>query len=103
MQETANATDWQRFKDHGALRDRVPVAHMSWIAQHVKHAMNVGGEECVGLGGDLDGLPTLAQGVTGIESYPMFAEMFRANGLTEAQVEKVCWRNLERAFTEVLE
>ena len=41
--------------------------------------------------------------MTGIESYPMFAEMFRANGLTEAQVEKVCWRNLERAFTEVLE
>jgi membrane dipeptidase len=64
--------------------------------------MAVGGEDCIGLGGDLDGISFTPAGVTGVESYPLIADALAAAGLTERQVEKVCWRNMDRVFQEIL-
>jgi membrane dipeptidase len=73
-----------------------------WIARHVQHAMGVGGEDCAGLGGDLDGIGGLPLGMTGVESYPLIPDLLARAGLTERQVEKVCWRNMARVFADVL-
>ncbi|MCX6028304.1 MAG: membrane dipeptidase [Chloroflexi bacterium] len=81
----------------------IPLPGIEWIARHVQHAIAVGGEECIGLGGDLDGISFLPAGVTGVESYPRIAESLLAAGLTAAQVEKVCWGNMARVFGDVLE
>jgi microsomal dipeptidase-like Zn-dependent dipeptidase len=40
--------------------------------------------------------------MTGIESYPRLADALRQAGLTPRQVEKVCWRNMARVFSDVL-
>lgn len=82
--------------------EAIALPTMESIARHVQHAIQVGGEECVGLGGDLDGIVTMPAGVTGIESYPAISDLLLASGLSEAQVEKVCWRNMERVFSDVL-
>lgn len=80
----------------------LPLPPAEWIARHVLHAIQVGGEECIGLGGDLDGITAMPDGITGAESYPAIAELLLAAGLTADQVEKVCWRNMARVYSEVL-
>jgi membrane dipeptidase len=75
---------------------------IAWIARHVQHAIQAGGEDCIGLGGDLDGIKAMPAPMTGIESYPLIPQALEQAGLTAAQIEKVCWRNWERVFLEVL-
>jgi membrane dipeptidase len=72
------------------------------VVDHVRHAIDVGGEDCVGLGGDLDGVDSTPLGLDGIEDYPKIAEMLLASGVTQEQVEKVCWRNFARVFGELV-
>ena len=70
------------------------------IAAHVKHFVRVGGEECVGLGGDLDGIESMPAGVTGVADYPRIADLLLRSGLTEAQVDKVCFGNFARILSD---
>ena len=81
---------------------RIPLPPVEAVARLVRHVFNVGGEECVGLGGDLDGMTFMPAGLTGVESYGLIEQSLRDAGLTERQVEKVCWRNMARVFQEVL-
>ncbi len=80
----------------------IPLPKLDWVGRHVRHALHIGGEDCIGLGGDLDGINITPAGVTGIESYPGIVDVLREAGLTAPQVEKVCWRNMARVFGEVL-
>jgi len=82
--------------------EAIPLPAPEWIARHVQHAIRVGGEDCVGLGGDLDGIRDLPSGMSGVESYPLIPDLLARAGLTGRQVEKVCWRNMARVFKEVL-
>ena len=84
-----------------ALR-AIPLPAVEWITRHVRHAIYIGGEECIGLGGDLDGISFMPAGIHGVEDYPLIPEALAAAGLTQTQVEKVCWRNMARVFGEVL-
>jgi membrane dipeptidase len=85
----------------GRLR-AIPLPETAWIERHVRHALRVGGEDCLGLGGDLDGISALPAGMTGVESYPSIPGLLDRAGLTERQVEKVCWSNMARVFADVL-
>ena len=76
----------------------LPRPPLEAIAAHVRHAVDVGGEECVGLGGDLDGIDSMPAGIEGIAGYPQIADLLRRGGLTEARVEKVCYRNFARVL-----
>jgi len=75
---------------------------LDWVGRHVLHAIDVGGEDAVGLGGDLDGTNTLPCGIEGVADYPRIAELLLELGLSPTQVEKVAWRNFLRVFSEVL-
>jgi membrane dipeptidase len=81
----------------------IPLPAIEWIARHARHAMNAGGEDCVGLGGDLDGIGAMPAGISGAESYPLIAESLASAGFTEMQVEKICWRNMARVFEKILQ
>lgn len=85
-----------------AFHDSLPRPPLSLVADHVKHFIKVGGEECVGLGGDLDGCDSLPQGVDAVADYPKIADALAAAGVRSRQVEKVCYDNLARVFREVL-
>lgn len=99
----AGAAARQKLREAAGPQLRaIPRPGLEWIARHVRHALAVGGEECIGLGGDLDGISFLPAGITGVESYPAIPEALRVAGLTEAQIEKVCWRNMARVFAEGL-
>ena len=80
----------------------VPRPPLSTVLDHVKWAVNVGGEDSVGLGGDLDGVDYLPEGFEGAADYPRIEELLRAGGLTSRQIDKVCHENFLRVFREVL-
>jgi membrane dipeptidase len=75
---------------------------LSAVLDHVRWAMNVGGEDCVGLGGDLDGIDYLPDGFESVADYPRIEKMLREGGLTPRQLQKVCYDNFLRVFREVL-
>ena len=99
----ADAATRQKLREAAGPQLRtIPLPGLDWIARHVRHAIAIGGEACIGLGGDLDGISFMPAGIDGVESYPLIPEALAAAGLTESQIEKVCWRNMARVFGEVL-
>jgi membrane dipeptidase len=85
-----------------ARRRALPRPDLEEVARHVVHAMKVGGEDVVGLGGDLDGVEALPKGVEGVADYLKLAPVFRRAGLSGRQVEKVCHANFARVVEDVL-
>ncbi len=77
-------------------------ADIAWVARHVLHAIDVGGEDCVGLGGDLDSGGHLAEGIETVRDYGVIADALAHAGLSSRQVNKVCSTNFRRVFHEVL-
>jgi membrane dipeptidase len=91
-------------QQHGkSVMADVPKPPLSAVIDHVRWAMNVGGEDCVGLGGDLDGIDYLPDGFESVADYPRIEEILRKSGLTPRQIQKVCYDNLLRVFREVLD
>lgn len=86
----------------GPVLAAIPLPDLAWVGRHVRHAINLGGEDVIGLGGDLDGISFMPAGITGVDGYPLIADALAAAGLTERQVEKVCWQNMARVFQAVL-
>jgi membrane dipeptidase len=80
---------------------RLPRPPLAAVVAQVSHAIDVGGEDAVGLGGDLDGIDGTPLGIEGVHDYPRLAAALRSGGLSETQVEKVCWRNFARLFGEL--
>jgi membrane dipeptidase len=74
---------------------RVPVG---LVADHIEHIARVAGYDHVGLGGDLDGVPTTAVGLEGVDGYPLlFAELIR-RGWSDANLAKLAGGNFLRAL-----
>ena len=81
---------------------KIPRPELGWIARHVRHAIHVGGEDVIGLGGDLDGISATPLGIDTVADYALLPELLERAGLAPRQVEKVCYRNFLRIFSEVL-
>ena len=94
------------FEDAGrkisAATALLPPPPLDVIVDHVLHAIDVGGEDAVGLGGDLDGIDVLPEGFEGAGDYPRIAELLRKAGLKDTQLEKICYGNFARVFKEGL-
>jgi len=80
----------------------IPRPSLDWVARHVLHAINVGGEDCVGFGGDLDGIGQTPAGIATVADYDKFIPLLRGAGLSETQIKKVCYGNFTRVFSELL-
>jgi len=80
----------------------IPRPPVDWIARHVRHAIDVGGEDCVGFGSDFDGIESTPVGIDSCANYVEILETLERNGLTTRQIEKVCWSNFERVICDIL-
>ncbi len=80
----------------------IPRPSLDWVTHHIRHAIDIGGEDCIGLGGDLDGIPATPIGIEGIADYEKLPGLLLSAGLNVRQVEKICYRNFERVFCDVL-
>jgi len=86
----------------GALAASVPRPAIDWVAKHVRHAIDIGGENCVGIGGDLDGILQTPVGIETIADYPAIVPVLERAGLSQRQIDKVTCENFLRVFSEVL-
>jgi len=75
-----------------------PPVPVGLVADHIEHIARIAGHDHVGLGGDLDGVPTTAVGLEGVDGYPLlFAELIR-RGWSDANLAKVAGGNALRAL-----
>ena len=64
------------------------------VCDHVLHFMELAPTgKHISLGGDLDGCDILAEGFTGVESYPRLAQKLLDRGLDESAVMDIYWNN----------
>lgn len=92
----------EALETSGPVIKAIPRPPFGLILQHVKHAIKVGGEDCVGLGGDLDGVESTPTGLDSVRDYAKIEGLLLGGGLVPRQVEKVCHGNFERLFIEVM-
>jgi membrane dipeptidase len=97
-----SATRHQHRMTAGPQLRAIPRPGLDAVVRQVQHAVSVGGEGCAGLGGDLDGISFMPDGISGVQDYPRIVDALLAGGMTQRQVELVCWRNMQRVFEGVL-
>jgi membrane dipeptidase len=67
---------------------------LNTCCDHFLHFMELDPEgKHIALGGDLDGVETLPNGVTGVESYLDLADTLLARGLCEENLHNIYWKN----------
>ena len=66
-----------------------PQATLADVADHIEHAIEIAGEDHVGIGADLDGISTTPVGLSSVADYPaLFAELLR-RGHSEERLKKI--------------
>ena len=75
-------------------------ADIGYIVKHFEHFMELGGENCIGIGADFDGVDYLPDNIHGCEDiYKVFDRLAQLN-YSEEQLEKISHKNFERVFYE---
>ncbi len=72
---------------------------MERIAAHIKHYVQIGGEECVGIGTDFDGIQGVFEVGEPTAMERLFAYLHRS-GFSEDLIEKIAYRNVFRVIKE---
>ena len=94
------------FYPEHVLKDALTPGHapatVGHIAEHLLHAINVCGEDHVGLGGDFDGFNDACEGLRHVGDLPNLERELSLRGLSETQIEKVFGGNLLRYLGDVL-
>ena len=77
------------------------MCYLDDILAHMKHVVNVGGIECLGLGSDFDGIDTQVEWKDAAGMDYLLAGMKKA-GFTESECDKICRENVLRLYKECL-
>lgn len=77
-------------------------ATLEHVLDHIEHALQVGGPDCVGLGADYDGIDTTPLGLEDATRYPALAEGLLRRGYSSDVVEKIMGGNHLRLFRQVV-
>jgi membrane dipeptidase len=78
----------------------VAPAPLSVLIDHIDHIAKVAGIDYVGIGSDFDGVPSLPEGITGVQDLPAITYELLKRGYSEKDVRKVLGENFLRAFAE---
>ena len=76
-------------------------ASLAAVAAHARHIVDVGGEDCLGLGSDFDGIPT-NEALPDASFLPALADALTEAGFTGRQIDKIFSENVLRVYREVL-
>lgn len=67
------------------------------VAAHAEHIFRVGGEDCIGLGSDFDGIDT-NEALPGAQAMERLWEFLGQRGFTERQLDKIFYGNVLRVL-----
>ncbi len=88
---------------YGRFLNPIDDSHSSTVqmAQHVRHIVNVGGIECIGLGSDFDGITGELEMEDCSQLAKLTAELERAH-FTGSEIEHILYKNVMRFYREML-
>lgn len=87
-----------RDREHWGTDNKVSLDD---VVRHIRHIINVGGIDCVGLGSDFDGT-NISFEMKGAADMPMLEQKLREEKFTEEEIEKIFYKNVLRVYKEVL-
>ena len=77
-----------------------PRVGVTIVADNIEHIVKVAGYDHVGIGGDMDGIDSTVDGLSGVEDYPnLFAELIR-RGWSDRNLAKLAGGNVLRALRQ---
>lgn len=72
------------------------------VADHIDHVVQIAGVDHVAFGSDFDGVgDTLPTGLKDASDYPNLIAELLERGYTEEDIEKICYKNVFRVWSEV--
>ncbi len=71
------------------------------VAAHALHILRAGGEDCLGLGSDFDGIDT-NEALPGAQAMDKLWDALKQGGFTERQLDKIFYGNVLRVLSAVL-
>ena len=83
------------------LTKDLPVPSYTAIADHIDHAVKVGGIDHVGLGSDFDGIDSPPRGMEDVSKIPDLVRELARRGYSEEDLEKILGGNVLRVMRQV--
>jgi membrane dipeptidase len=83
------------------LTKNLPVPSYTAIADHIDHAVKVGGIDYVGLGSDFDGVDSAPRGMEDVSKIPALVGELARRGYSEEDLEKILGGNVLRVMRQV--
>lgn len=71
------------------------------MSKHICHMIKIGGEECVALGSDFDGIGGNLQ-VDGPDKMKLIFDRLSKDGLSDDLIEKIAYKNMTRVIKDVM-
>jgi len=75
---------------------------IEYFIPHIKHIINKGGENCLGLGTDFDGIDNPPVQIPDASRQQELFLLLRTNGFKDTLIEKICYKNVLNFYKEVL-
>lgn len=72
------------------------------VARQAEHILKVGGEDCLAIGSDFDGMGRYPEGLADPSGLPNLIPALESCGITGETLEKACWKNLMRFAKSLL-
>ena len=77
-----------------------PRATVGQVADHIEHVREVAGVEHVGIGGDMDGVGTLPDGLDDVSGYPRLIAELIDRGWSDADLGALANGNIRRVLAD---
>lgn len=78
-----------------------PVGTVEAVIRHARHITNIGGIDCLGLGGDLDGIEGHEE-LKDCSGMPLLAEELKKSGFTASETDRIMGGNVLRLYRSML-
>ncbi len=75
-----------------------PRATLAQAVDHIDHIRAIAGIDHIGLGGDFDGMSSVADGLEDVSTYPALFKELARRGYSQEDLEKIASRNLLRVL-----